>query len=142
MSLSPALKPHFNEQSVIRCEEKSNDGPKTFTMRLNAEQREKLKAAANGTPLGTYVRSVLFGNGGSMKPSKVKSLTDAEALAHALALLGQSRVQNNLDHAAKALKTGTHPVTPELCTDLTEACQHVAEIRLMLIKALGMRPRR
>ncbi|ATG44551.1 hypothetical protein PhaeoP18_02617 [Phaeobacter piscinae] len=34
---------------------------KTFSLHLTFEERSRLEVAANGVPLGAYIRTVLFG---------------------------------------------------------------------------------
>jgi hypothetical protein len=60
-------------------------------------------------------------------------------LGQLLALLGQSRLANNLNQLAKAANQGSLPVTAEIEAELQQACAHILEMRLLLLKALGIR---
>lgn len=65
---------------------------------------------------------------------------DAEALGRVLGALGQSRLSSNLNQLAKAVNTGSLPVTPETEADLVAACRDVAAMRSLLMRALGIAP--
>ena len=54
--------------------------------------------------------------------------------------LGGSRLSSNLNQLAKAVNTGSLPVTPETEDDLKQACREVAEMRAELLRALGKVP--
>jgi hypothetical protein len=64
---------------------------------------------------------------------------DAQPLGQLLGLLGKSRLANNLNQLAKAANMGSLPVTQETESDLREACAAVFEMRLLLLKALGLK---
>ena len=59
-------------------------------------------------------------------------------LSQLMALLGQSRLSSNVNQLAKAANSGSLPVTPETESDLRHACRDIAEIRRMLMQALGL----
>jgi len=62
---------------------------------------------------------------------------DKEALGRVMGALGASRLSSNLNQLAKAVNTGSLPVTPETEEELREACREIAELRADLLKALG-----
>jgi hypothetical protein len=55
-------------------------------------------------------------------------------------MLGQSRLSSNLNQLAKAVNTGSLPVTPETERELRQAARDVMVMRRMLIDALGLDP--
>jgi len=57
-----------------------------------------------------------------------------------LAALGKSRVANNLNQLAKAVHTGSLPVTPETEEEIKSACRDVRRMRTDLLTALGRSP--
>jgi hypothetical protein len=57
-----------------------------------------------------------------------------------LGALGQSRLSANLNQLAKAVNTGSLPVTPETEADLKAACKDVLALRADLLRALGRTP--
>ncbi len=110
-----------------------------FSIRLTNQQRKRLQEDAKGKPLGVHVRSLLFEDDGSLRSRNARPVADAKSLAKALGMLGQSRLSSNLNQLAKAANSGALPVTPEVCRELMQACEHVSEMRLMLVRALGLR---
>jgi len=96
-----------------------------FSIRLTMTERQQLKQAAGKRPVGVYIRDRR-----SVEP-------DSEAIARLAGLLGRSRIANNLNQLAKLANVGNLPVDDEVKVDLVEACEHVAEIRSVLLKALG-----
>ena len=110
-----------------------------FSIRLTNQQRRRLEKDAKGRPLGVHMRSLVFEDDGSLRSRNARPVADAEALAKALGMLGQSRISSNLNQLAKAANTGVLPVTPEVCREVIQACEYVSELRLLLIRALGLR---
>ena len=112
-----------------------------FSIRLTFEERAALESAAAGMPLGAFVREKLFGE--ELRPRRTRGkhpVKDHEALGRTLALLGASRLSANLNQLAKAVNTGSLPVTAETEADLRTACEAVAEMRAALMRALGVSP--
>ncbi|MBB93856.1 MAG: hypothetical protein CML68_04520 [Rhodobacteraceae bacterium] len=113
--------------------------PAPFSLRLTFEERAKLEAAANGVPLGAYIKAVLFdGDLSKVRRRNTAPVADHEALGRVLAALGQSRLSSNLNQLARAVNTGTLPVHPEIEDELREACADIARIRAELVTALGL----
>jgi hypothetical protein len=110
-----------------------------FSIRLSFEERQRLEALASGQPIGSYVKSVVFNE--AAKPAKRRNAAptkDQEALMQVLALLGQSRLANNLNQLARQANYGSLPVTPDVVAALNRACEDVTFMRRALIKALGL----
>lgn len=110
-----------------------------FSLRLTAEERARLEAAAAGMPLGTYIKAKLFD--GSLKPHRRRQrspVKDHAALAQLLGMLGQMRLASNLNQLAKAVNIGTLPLTPEVEEDLSKACAAVVAMKAELMRALGL----
>jgi hypothetical protein len=112
-----------------------------FSLRLNEEEKTRLVAEANGTPLGTYIKAKAMGAPLRARRSGL-AVEDRKALAQALALLGQSRISSNLNQLAHAANVGVLPVTLETEEALMEACAEVSDIRRLLMSALGLKPER
>jgi hypothetical protein len=110
-----------------------------ISIRLTFQERATLEKEAGDQPLSTYMRSILLDpdkRTGS-RAKRRSRVEDGRALARALALLGQTRLANNLNQLAKAANIGALPVSPETELALVQA---TAEIRLMrqeLMQALG-----
>lgn len=115
--------------------------PPPFSLRLTNEERARLERDAAGRPLGAYIRERLFGeNVSPRRKSGNRPVQDQEALGRVLGALGGSRLSSNLNQLAKAVNTGSLPVTPETEADLQQACRDVTVMREELLRAL-MPPR-
>ena len=113
--------------------------PAPFSLRLTFEERARLEAAANGVPLGAYIKAMLFdGDLSKVRRRNTNPVEDHQALARVLAALGHSRLSSNLNQLARAVNTGTLPVHPETEKELLDACRDVMAIRADLIRALGL----
>lgn len=123
------------------ADDKTKKYPPPFSLRLTFEERTALDAAAGGQPLSRYIRKQMLGDlAAKRKPYGKFPVKDQKALARVLAKLGQTRLANNLNQLAKAVNSGSLPVTPETEDFLREACQDVQQIRADLIQALGLLP--
>lgn len=114
--------------------------PAPFSLRLTFEERAKLEEAANGVPLGAYIKAVLF-DGGDLSKLRRRGchpVADYEALGRVLGALGGARLSNNLNQLARAVNTGTLPITSETENELRKACADIAAMRADLITALGL----
>ncbi|GAB5470467.1 MAG: hypothetical protein Kilf2KO_34970 [Rhodospirillales bacterium] len=112
--------------------------PLPFSIRFTVEERAALEQAAAGMPLGEYIRQTLFS--GSLARPKTRGrypVKDHAALARVLGALGASRLSSNLNQLAKAAHVGALPVTPDLETELQEACAAIQAMRSDLMRALG-----
>ena len=109
-----------------------------FSLRLSFEERAELEKAAGNKPLGRYIREKLFdGEKPPRRRAKQPPIADHVALARVLSALGKSRLTNNLNQLAKAVNTGSLPVTPDTDAAIQQACDDVREVRVELLKALG-----
>ena len=120
--------------------EKENNKPTPFSLRLTFEERAALNEAAGDLPLGQYIRQQMLGEkAAKRKPYGKKPVKDHKALGQVLAELGRSRLANNLNQLAKAVNSGSLPVTPETENNLRDACKEVQRMRDDLVRALGLK---
>lgn len=113
--------------------------PTPFSLRLSFDERARLEQDASGMALGAYIRDRLFGDDAAPRQTRGHfPVRDYAALGRVLAALGQSRLSNNLNQLAKAVNTGSLPVTPETEADLRQACKDVQAMRRDLLIALGL----
>ncbi|MEM6413511.1 MAG: plasmid mobilization relaxosome protein MobC [Pseudomonadota bacterium] len=114
-----------------------------FSLRLTFEERARLEELAGDEPLGAYIKRKVFdgkGVGTRRARSRLRNpIKDHKKLAQVLAMLGQSKLANNLNQIAKAANIGALPVTPDLERELRHACAEVALMRKELLRALGHR---
>lgn len=119
--------------------EPTDQTPSPFSLRLSFEERAQLERDAAGLSLGAYVRSRIFDSGNPAPRHRGKfPVKDQKALASVLAMLGQSRLGNNLNQLARAANLGTLEVSPDTEAALKAACRDIASIRHMLMVALGL----
>lgn len=131
-------KSHHNFNDIAKGGRKKREAP--FSLRLTFEERAKLEAAANGVPLGAYIKAVLFAQElPKVRRRSAAPVEDHESLGRVLAALGQSRLSSNLNQLARAVNTGSLPLSPEIEAELREACADIARIRAELITALGLK---
>lgn len=113
--------------------------PAPFSLRLTFEQRARLEAEAGDMSLAAYIHSRLSDANNPPPRRRSKApVKDHKALAHILALLGQSRLSANLNQLARSANTGSLPVTPDTEAALMSGVADVREIRRLLIQALNL----
>jgi hypothetical protein len=107
------------------------------SLRMTFEEKANLELAAAGMSLSSYIRWRIF-DPASPPPKRrgIKPVKDHAALARVLALLGQTRIGNNLNQLAKAVNSGSLPVTPETEAELLEAARAIVHMRRLLLEAL------
>lgn len=114
--------------------------PAPFSIRLSAEERQRLTDEAGASPLGTHIRQKLLGTDASPRVRRTgASIYDREAHARALALLGSSRLSETLGQLAALAGDGALPFTPEIEAELRASLEDVRAIRRLLIEALGLK---
>lgn len=129
----------FNE--IAKGEATKPKYPPPFSLRLTYEERARLDAERGDKPLAAYIRERLFGDDAAPRKRRGNSpVQDKEALGRVMGALGQSRLSANLNQLAKAVNTGSLPVTPETEAEIKEACREVSDIRDALMRALGKVP--
>ncbi len=111
-----------------------------FSLRLSSEDRARLAMEAAGAPLGAYIKAKVLG---STVPLRLRrtglAVEDRTALAQALALLGRSRIANNLNQLAHLANVGALPMTVETEAELCAALSDVRDVRRLLMTALGLK---
>ena len=132
--MSSSAKQSF-DKSVRRAKR-----PAPFSIRLSAEERALLERKAGNKPLGTYAREELLGNAQTArKPALPTPKIDKVLLAQILGVLGKSELASSLCLLAVAAESGSAMLDEETDGRLKEACSDIHEIRLILIRALGLR---
>ena len=109
-----------------------------LSLRVTFEEKANLEKAAAGMSLSAYMRWKLFDPNSPPKRRGKSPVKGHRALAQLLALLGQTRLANNMNQLAKAANSGSLPFTPETEEAIVTAAREVAEMRALLIKALDI----
>lgn len=129
-----------------RPQHRKTAASRPFSLRLSEGERERLALRAGRVPLGAYVRGVLFpaNDNGALQHRQARGVApvrDHAALAQVLAKLGASDTASSLRTIARAAELGALPMTPETEEAIRQACRDVAEIKALLMTALGTRER-
>jgi hypothetical protein len=118
--------------------QKPSKGPAPFSLRLSFDERGILEHDAAGMALGAYIRDRLFGEDVTPRTTRGKfPVKDHAALGRVLGALGQAKLANNLNQLARAVNSGSLPVTPETEEELRRACAAVLAMREDILNALG-----
>jgi len=138
-----ASRSRFNAPSVPVCKpprhKTTRDCPRV-TLRLSLDDHARLQELADGMALSTYIRAKALGEAlPRRKPRSTASVVDKQALAQILALLGQSRIANNLNQLAYHANIGALPMDEATKAQLSEAYEHVLFLRQTLINAMGLK---
>ncbi|WP_439573920.1 plasmid mobilization protein [Phreatobacter sp.] len=110
-----------------------------LSIRFTDAEKALLKEKAGDVSVGAYIRQTVLEGDSAPRRTRKSPLRDAEPLGRLLALLGQSRLANNLNQIAKGVNQGSLPVSPEVEADLRQACADVFEMRSLLVRALGLK---
>lgn len=109
---------------------------------VSPEQRSQLERRAGREPLSAYARGLLFpANDNAPSPPRriAAPVKDHAALASVLAKLGASGIAPSLQEMARLSRLGALPLSPEIEAAMFQACRDVAEIKSLLMTALGIR---
>lgn len=115
---------------------------KTYTVRYSDKERKKVQANAEAMklPTSTYIRiSSLSDDSRHLKRFELSTTQERKEYAQILAALGKSRISQNLNQIAYAINTGTLVLSPDVVSQITEACETLQWIRRSLIKKMGLR---
>jgi len=122
---------------AVSKQEKSSQSP--ITLRVTDEERERLKSMAAGMSVSAYIRKCIFaGDATRRKRRSHMPVKDQEAMARALALLGASRIANNLNQLAHKANMGSLIMDDTSLAKLDETYAHVRLMRDELVSALGL----
>lgn len=109
------------------------------TFRLTPKEHADLKHMSEGVSMSAYIRKSVFGdNAVRRKRRSHVPVKDQESLAQVLALLGQTRIANNLNQLAHHANCGSLNVDEVTKQKINEAYEHVCNMRGSLIRALGL----
>ncbi len=111
---------------------------KIVPIRTTPEEYAAWEQAAAGMPVSAFVRMCVasFLARGSFRPRRALTEQDRQSLARVQAMLGQSRIPNNLNQIAKAIHNDTIVVTPETESLIRRACEAVLTIRDILVRLM------
>lgn len=110
-----------------------------FSIRLTPAEKARLREDAAGEPLGAYIKKTLFSP--KTKAAARRAMIDehAKLIGQVLAMVGSSGMADALTTMALAIQSGTFEDEEEIVEALNNAETELSEIRLALLKALGIR---
>ncbi len=136
----PPVSSAFKDAAEHNALARKRGTPPPFSLRLTPSEKAELLRRAGGMPLGAYIRSKILRDDQSPRRTARRPVADDRALGKLLAELGSARLANNLNQLAKAVNTGSLPVTPDTEKAILEACREVQWMRDTLVAALGLKP--
>ena len=109
------------------------------SIRLTSAEKARLREDAAGEPLGAYVKKTLFSP--KTKAAARRAMIDehAKLIGQVLAMVGSSGIADALTTMALAIHSGTFENEEEIIEALNNAESEPSDIRLALLKALGLR---
>lgn len=110
----------------------------TFGIRLTDDERRELQRRAGEIAVGTYIKGILFADGAKRRSRAARTpIKDHQALAEVLACLGSSRIAETVQRLADAAESGLLEWDYDAPAAIKTACEDIAVMRLLLMKALG-----
>ena len=109
-------------------------------MRLSEEENALLRELADGVTVSSYVRECLFGKETNKRKTRRRHqpVADEQSLARTLAMLGETRIANNLNQLAHKANMGELKMSSSTLAQIEEAYEHIQAMRKDLIKAIGL----
>lgn len=110
----------------------------SLTIRLSEDERKQLEDNANGMSLSAYIRLCTLGEKAIKRKVRNKApIKDHAVLSQLFGLLGRTKLANNINQMAKAAHSGKLVVTPEVKLSLLNATADIAQMKRLLLSALG-----
>ena len=119
--------------------EKSEGNPPPYSMRFTWDERDRLSNMAGNRSWAALIRERVFGDDVSKRRKTRHTTINQQAIARLGAILGKTRIPNNLNQLSKAANSGCLVMDEDTKRLLNEACIHVADMRQLLIAALGIK---
>lgn len=112
-----------------------------FSLRFSDSERSRLEEDAGGLPLAAHIKERLFAaDAAPLRRRRMSaSIEDRQAVAKMLSMLGASRYANNLNQMAHLANLGLLAMTDEERAELALAIAYIAEMRRLLLQALGLK---
>ncbi|MEL6934554.1 MAG: hypothetical protein AAFO17_15910 [Pseudomonadota bacterium] len=121
--------------------EGKREKPLYVTVRVTAEEKEKLRADAGNFSISDHVRGRLFG--ADVKPRKARGkhvIKDKQSLALILRTIGGAPFNNRMHRLILAHEENRLGLDRELADELRAMAWDITAIRNALVKALGLKP--
>ena len=116
--------------------------PAPYSIRFSEDERTELDRLSDGMAWSAYIKAVIFVERRKPARNVVAPIHDKTLYAKLLASLGASRISQNINQLAKAVNSGSLPVSAEVEEHIKEACAAILWMRDTLIKCMGLKPQR
>ncbi len=117
---------------------------KILSVPLSPEKHAELERRAGRQPVSTYVRELIFpanDNAPARKQARLGRGTQKDTVALASALASLGIMAQVLKQLAQGISSGILPFEPDTEAAILKACRDIAEMKALLMKALGIRER-
>lgn len=126
------------ERAAGKIPARSQSAPRV-TLRLTEDENRQLRRLAAGMTISAYIRQCIFGDKAAKRTRKnYAPIQDHTELARLLAMLGETRLANNLNQLAHQANCGNLQVDESVLERLEETYGHVISMRDTLIRTLGL----
>ncbi|MBY8824275.1 hypothetical protein [Sphingomonas colocasiae] len=109
-----------------------------LSIRLSSDERSRLEREAGSVPLGTFIKSKIFGEPAG-RVRRPQSVRDERTIAQLLARLGASGLAAHIQELADAARSGSLACDDEVASLIRAACADIESMRSMLVAALGLK---
>ncbi len=140
-----SLQSQFKKSAApVVAKKLSQKNPPPFSIRFTHAERAQLKRDAGRMALSSYIRLKLFEDADGIADIKSKARKHVPTMDHALlaqllGTIGQSELGRSMLALSLATQSGALPVDDETVDKIDTACSDVAQMRHMLIVALGIK---
>ncbi len=124
------------------CKNAPKSTPAPYSIRFSEDERTELDRLSDGMSWSAYIKAVIFVEKSKPARNVVAPIHDKTLYAKLLASLGASRLSQNINQLAKAVNSGSLPVSTEVEEQLKEACAAILWMRDALIKCMGLKSHR
>ena len=136
---SPPLQTSFQKAVLNDRRPPCRTSTVPISLRMTFAEKARLDRDAAGMSLSAYIRWRLFDPASPPPKSRGKfPVKDQQALTQLLALLGQTRLANNLNQIARSANSGSLLIDEDTERLIVEARDEVADMRRILMGALGL----
>lgn len=138
--LKASVKPTFSSAVSGATEQQPKRRLSPLSLRLSEWERATLERLGAGRPLGSYIKSQLFDDDGSLPQRTRKSSNlDRHLLAQMLRALGRADIVRTIGDLHAACDGGVLVLSDEAELAVRQACADIEGLRRDLVAALGLK---
>lgn len=117
-----------------------------ISLRVTAQEKARLEQMAGPMSVAAYIRGRLFGDeAAAARPARHREkqrqpIPSHVEVARLLGMFGNSELATAMLALSLAAQAGELEASPEVEGRITRACEEIHDIRLLLIRMLGVKP--